>query len=118
MTVTLVATESLLWLLTVRSSDTGRGASAARLERVDATFEAAVMGPVAFRPAVAFTRPGLGFSATISATCVVAAIAADFAGETGFVGDSCFEGLINLRGDAGRERYCFWGEPNAGRTGD
>ena len=109
--------EKVLWLLTVRTSGIGGGASTPRLGRVDVSLVFAV-GLVGFRPVAPFPRVGFGFSATASAKCVVAAIAADFAGDIGFVGESSFDGLINLSGDAGCERYCFWGEPKSGRTGD
>ena len=109
--------EIVLWLLTVRISGIGGGASTPRLGRVDVGLVLAVVGLVGFRPVAPFPRVGFGFSATASAICVVAAIAADFAGDIGLVGESNFEGLINLSGDAGCERYCFWGELKAGRTG-
>ena len=119
--ITVVAfevVEILLWLLTVRISGIGGGASTPRFGRVDVALVAAAAELVAFRPVAAFPRIGFAFSATASARCAVAAIAADFAGDIGLAGESCLDGLISLRGDAGCERYCFWGEPKTGRRGD
>lgn len=118
--ITVVAFEVVdvvLWLLTVRNSGTA-GGSIPRFERVDVAFVACAARPAAFRPAVAFPRVALGFSATMSAKWLVAAIAADLAGENGFANVNCFEGLNGFRGDTGRERCCFWGDPRVGRTGD
>ena len=110
--------EIVLWLLTVRISGIGGGASTPRLGRVDVGLVIADVGLIGFRPVAPLPRVGFGFSATASAICVVAAIAADFAVDTGLLGENNFEGLINLSGDAGCERNCFWGEPRTGRTGD
>ena len=46
------------------------------------------------------------------------ATAANLAGEPGTAKENCFEGLAGFNGDAGRERWGFWGEPKTGRTGD
>lgn len=119
--ITVVAfevAEILLWLLTVRISATGGGASTPRFGRVDVGLVAAAVGFVTFRPVAGLPRIGFGFSATASARCAVAAMAADLAGEVGLVGGSCFDGLINFRGEAGCETYCFCGEPKTGRMGD
>lgn len=84
-----------------------------RLGRVEAGLVAAA----AFRPVVALPRIALGFSASTSTSWVVAAMAADLAGETGFANVNCFEGLMGFR-ETGRKRWDFWGEPSVGRMGD
>ena len=105
--------ETVLWLLTVRDSGIG-GGSIPRFGRVVAVLVAGA----AFRPVAAFPRIALGFSASTSTSWVVAAMAADLAGEIGFANVNCFEGLIGFRGETGRERWDFWGEPSVGRMGD
>ena len=95
------------------------GGSIPRFERVEACFVAIVAAwPLAFRPVVAFPRATLGLLMAKSATWFVAAIAANLAGELGATNENCFEGLAGFKGDTGRERWSFWGEPKTGRTGD
>ena len=48
----------------------------------------------------------------------MAARAADLAGESCLDGESCFDGDTGFKGEAGRERWDFWVEPNAGRMGE
>lgn len=67
---------------------------------------------------MAFPRATLGLLVTKSASWFVAVIAANLAGELGVANVNCFEGLAGFKGDTGRARWIFWGEPKTGRTGD
>ena len=67
---------------------------------------------------MAFPRATLDLLVTKSASWLVAAIAANLAGEPGVANVNCFEGLAGFKGETGRARWSFWGEPRIGRTGD